>query len=431
MYADTEDRIRQAIAGSIEACFIIFGERDDTQRPCPLSLAKFSASACSHSRTQLGLVVNTETLCISMPPKKLAAIAQLITQKFHDGRRQISIVEGATLLGNLEHAGCHFPWFRQAYSTIRSSFNTALSKAKKRSSLVNTYIDAKRLEGASFDDYHSNLARFHRRQIEREIFRQGGQEHKIWITPDFRNDLNLISSLVSDASLWNTPIPHIIPRVHDFNAYCDSCQYGAGGFSTELGFMWHWFWPSKVSHSKNTIVLDMDFDHPTGTTHINLLEYAALLITYAIAKEILAENPTLADHSYPTVEIHTDNTSALCWTKKTIASSDSVAKHLARLACSLQINTRLGLVASHIEGASNCIADSISRCTPDDSPIVCQLQALQARHSELQNCKIYQVPPELGSLLTSLLLRKSDPPTIMWQNHKGRLRAVNGTSQRG
>jgi len=411
LYADIRKCLPQAQAASCEGCFTVFGELMPDIRPSPLSEEKFRATRCSPIRQQLGLIINTNTMCICIPEAKLAILADIISKRFHPHRNSITILEGAELLGNLDHLGSVIPWFRHVYSNIRASFNTCIRAVNKQIEQSEDYITAL----SQLDSYSGfelkNYLRFIARWKARTIYHHEGSSPTIFLTKDFKNDINLIRTLVEDRDLWITPIPHIIPRVHPYTAYCDSCMYGAGGFSTELGFFWHIYWPQHA--------LPLDDQSSNRTTHINMLEYLAITITYAIAQRILRHNPTLASDTYPTILINSDNTTACRWATNTVASSSSITKHVARMACALQINARLGLHVQYIEGGLNIVADALSRLpvlTPFCSTnFELQLNAVLHAHPCLQNCSAYQLPPNLLSLITALLSPTAEELTLQWR----------------
>jgi hypothetical protein len=72
-------------------------------------------------------------------------------------------------------------------------------------------------------------------------------------------------------------------------------------------------------------------------------------------------NPSIAPDSYPIILNHSENTSAVSWATKTISSSTPIAKHIARIACFLQLKARLGLKVAYIEGENNNVSDDSSR----------------------------------------------------------------------
>jgi hypothetical protein len=405
LYADLKRRILQAIAASIEACFIIFGTRDDRLRPCPLSVEKFSLLRCSPIRQQLGLVLNTNTMCLCIPSSKLEKLQQLLSSKFHPNRKQITVLEGATLLGNLDHLASHLPWFRHTYRSIRSAFNSAVSHLHRAEEETDSYIHllgrCDSLTGTKLSHHHRIMSKW----LASRVY--SNRDTKINLTIPLQNDLALLRSLTLDQSLWITPIPHIIPRTPSFIAYCDSCLMGAGGYSPDLKFFWFFQWPKPEEEAL------------VDETHINILEYLAILITYTIAQQRLRAEPTLAPDSYPTILIHSDNKTAVSWAESTISSTDPIAKHVARLACLLQIHARLGLKVAYIEGKTNVVSDDLSRLyTYSDSPLFAlsdQIQSLQDKWPQLQNCDHCLLPPNLLSLLTTVLSRRADKLVLEWK----------------
>jgi hypothetical protein len=421
LYADLKKRILQAIAASIEACFIIFGARNDNLRPCPLSLEKFQLLSCSPIRQQLGLIINTNTLCICIPSSKLEKLQQLM-RPLHTQRRQITVSEGAKLLGNLDHLASHIPWFRHLYLSIRSTFNVAVARFHRAIERSDTYIH---LLGQSDHLSGSQLA-VHQRFIAKWLSSQlySDSNSTFFLSTPFRNDLAIIRTLVSDQSLWVTPIPHIIPRTPSFTAYCDSCMTGAGGYSPELKFLWYIQWQPH----------DAPIDGLLGDeTHINILEYLAILITYAIAQRCLLSNPAQAPDTYPVINISSDNTTAVSWAQKTISSNNPIAKHAARIACLLQLNARLGLKVAYIEGDKNIVSDALSRLySNSSSPLLpSAIQTLQERFQSLASCTHCPVPPNLLSLITRLFSRDAAKLVLEWPASKKQRKQDNNSIETG
>jgi hypothetical protein len=159
-------------------------------------------------------------------------------------------------------------------------------------------------------------------------------------------------------------------------------------------------------------------------THINSLEYLAILITYAIAQHTLRQNPGLASHTYPTIHIFSDNTTACGWSCKAASSHNKIAKHITHIAGSLQLRARLGLHVSHIKGEDNVVADAISRI-PIDSPVPFQLNSIKQAHPILMNCQACPIPPRLLSFISLLLSAKPEKLTIQWLSINKQLIPVN------
>jgi hypothetical protein len=425
LICDIKGRIEQSMAASLDSGFTIFGAWNDAARPCAISLEKLFQTMCSPIRTQLGIVVNTNHMTISLPQTKIQKLAHLL-KPFHDNRHRMSLIEGAELLGNLDHIGGVIPWFRHIYVGIRESFNSILHNANINVHNSAEYIDAVK----AIDQYHGderlNYLRFVAKQKYKILYHSGEANKKLNISIPFRNDINLISTLATDEELWITPIPHLIPREHPFTAHCDSCQQGAGGYSESLGFLWYIQWPKK-----NYMIEEMLNDD----THINIYEYLSILITYSIASSIVESQPSITSETYPTINIFSDNSSAVAWSKKGISSSNPIAKQIGRLACSLQLNNNLGLHVSHIEGERNVVADCISRLftnVPFTDTLFCEkLQSITQEHPILKACKHYHPPPKILSTVMLLLSDKSDRLTIRWQKIEGRLTPVSNSTSTG
>ena len=71
--------LRPALAASVEALFIILGEPDEKLRKSPLSMDKYYESRCSHSRKQLGYLINTRLLTVSITAERRAEILDILT----------------------------------------------------------------------------------------------------------------------------------------------------------------------------------------------------------------------------------------------------------------------------------------------------------------------------------------------------------------
>jgi len=419
--ADRLTPIIQAAAASIESGFIIFGDRADHLRPCPISLPKYRQHKCSPVRRQLGININSNTLCLSLPSDKRQALVDLL-KKFHSKRLEVPILECAELLGHLAHISTIFTWSTNLYLNIRESFNSTLRQLYLSTAdsalLSNAIRHCEQLEGLERTNQLRHVAKLRAKAIySRHLNRT------IYLSKDFHRDVDLISTLANDHDFWVQPIPHIIPRAHTYTAFCDSCMYGAGGYCPDLNFFWHLAWPSSNSYTLSDVLGD-------DTTHINIYEYIAILITYAIAASRFKS--THIHETYPTINILSDNTAACAWASKGMSSSDTRAKHIARITCSLQLHSKLGLVVNHIEGEANCIADAISRLILTPSrPLSLQVLELQQLYPSLRDCTLCQVPCKLNSLLTQVLSAKSGTLAIRWQRTNGQLSPVVGSSSNG
>ena len=70
LMAEIRGYIKYAIVASIEALFILLGFPETEKRRLALSIDKFLKSDCSYQRVQLGFVVNTRLMTVSLPEDK-------------------------------------------------------------------------------------------------------------------------------------------------------------------------------------------------------------------------------------------------------------------------------------------------------------------------------------------------------------------------
>ena len=126
LIADVIDHILTAMAASIESLFLLFGFPDETLRRSPLSMEKFAKFKCSWIKEQLGIIINTRDMTISLPPAKITRLQNLLQKTWHPKRKTFTLLEGTVLLGFLEHAAQICPWGRYLYCCLRHSVQTSV-----------------------------------------------------------------------------------------------------------------------------------------------------------------------------------------------------------------------------------------------------------------------------------------------------------------
>jgi len=101
LYAEVKAFLPQTIASSVLALYLILGFPDDTRgiRDC-ISWEKFTKTF-SHRRKALGWIVDSRTLCVSMPPAKRDNLIDAIVKALRSSH--LTMQELAILLGLLSH----------------------------------------------------------------------------------------------------------------------------------------------------------------------------------------------------------------------------------------------------------------------------------------------------------------------------------------
>ena len=222
-----------------------------------------------------------------------------------------------------------------------------------------------------------------------------------YINSDIREELNFIRTVFGDPTTykWSSPIAHLIPRESDYESWQDSCLRGAGGFSILLHFWWTLEWPHVIE--KRTLRYLRKGDR--HLISINLLEYAAIIISLAAAILTWEQLPMNRQPNHPILLLWTDNTSAASWTKRIAGLKGPQGKTLARIFAHLLMFSDMGVNTDHIDGVDNVIADFLSRIRESDDFSQFSYSSLVQRFPQLKNCRHFQPSPELLSLIISAL----------------------------
>ena len=126
LMADVLKYIKIAMAASLESLYLTLGFPDETKRRSSLSIDKFYQAKCFWVREQLGLIINTRDMTISLPQAKIDRLLKMLDTTWHTNRKTFTLMEGTVLLGFLEHAAQICPWGRYLYGTLRHSVNLCL-----------------------------------------------------------------------------------------------------------------------------------------------------------------------------------------------------------------------------------------------------------------------------------------------------------------
>jgi hypothetical protein len=391
--------MKQTMAASIESLLIILGFKEIDKRRFALSLDKYFKTMCSYKREQLGLLVNTRAMIVSLPPSKIDKLIKILTN-WHSGRKSYTLRDIAELTGGLLHAAQIAPWAKYLFIAIQDSvraslrMNTKLNNANKKIVQYRKFIAEENL-GPAF----KTRAEFYRGKLTQEIW---NNSKRTFINRTMKAELLMIRQILSQPEKfrWSSPIAHLIDRIADYSAWGDSSLYGAGGFSLDLKFWWQLDWPKDIQGRNIKTIKTRD--PKTGETiSINALEYATVLINYAAATDAVALITDPTAPQFPVLLNWADNTAAISWTKKMCKSSEG-GKALSRILCSQMINNKLGLNASHVAGVDNVIADRISRVhTTNTNP---EFDILMQEFPNLQYCRRYHPSPNLVSQISQALL---------------------------
>ncbi len=86
MLALNADHMKMVLAAPIEAIIIVMGKPDVAVRQCPLAMDKWLELVISPKQTMLGLIIDTNRLTVSIPPKYLQEVLELLNSTWHPNR---------------------------------------------------------------------------------------------------------------------------------------------------------------------------------------------------------------------------------------------------------------------------------------------------------------------------------------------------------
>ena len=226
---------------------------------------------------------------------------------------------------------------------------------------------------------------------------------KFFMNRTLRWELDLITAALQASWInMNHPIGHMVPsRDPRAPARSDSSLFAAGGYSTELGFWWYLEWPAEIQRQTLRFVVKYKTDKG-DIISINVLEYAAMIITYVAGYHVMAQLAPSQTDPFPLLELWADNTTAESWILKASKAS-KWGRALSRIQCALMINNPVGITSNYINTLDNVIADRLSRILRENL-IPFEFEKLSQEFPELRRCRRFRPSSELVSLLMEALL---------------------------
>jgi len=404
--ADIYPRIRIAQAASIEGLFQILGFPEKHLRRSVLSEDKYFEQACGPIKLQLGYRVDTRSMTVGFSNARLTALADLLSQ-WSSSRKSYTLKEAAKLAGLLEFIASMSTWVRFLTVSLKHAILMALR-------CNTTFIRTNPKFSTLIADTHllsTDMTTILKRDfaISKIMQQVWNTKKRFHITNSLRKELKLLYYLFSnpDTFPFTSPIAHIIEREPDFEAKGDACLDGAGGFSTGLSFWWFIEWPDYVKHKTVKYFIKYYYGAQSTRLSINLLEYIAIIISFAATITRVREGITLPQPN-PSVQIYSDNTTAISWTKRA-ASSTKEGKALAHILTSLLIhNPSIGLSSKFIPGSENTVADSISRMSTRSH--LSTFSSLTQTYPSLRGLHRFHPSPDLLSRIWDALSSKQVHP---------------------
>ena len=362
----------------------------------------------SYTNRILGVEINTRRLTFRVPENYVKDTAMLLKRHWHDGRQTFTILEIEVLAGRLGHIATSATWLSFLMSHVYTSIAFALNVEHRH--LICTSRDFRRLikeikqartpaDNSASCETQSRRASFAHSKAASLVHRS---RSKFRINPVLRRELSLIhQALTTPWVSFEKPIGHAVDRDPSGKARSDSSLSAAGGYSFDMKFWWHIIWPTEIRQRTHRYFVRIRAENGSIIS-INVLEYAAIIITQAAATHFFTVREPRADDPFPVVLYEADNSTAESWAVKACKAS-SIGRALGRLHCSLMINNPVGTLLGHVTSEDNIIADRLSRATTNPA-LSTEFHSLLQDFPQLHLCRRFQPSHELLSLIMDALL---------------------------
>jgi hypothetical protein len=226
----------QVLAALIEAIFVIMGKPDMTVQQCSLAMDKWLELIDAPKQRMLGLIINTNTLTVCIPPNYIKEILNLINNTWHLHCRCFTVREAQRLTGKLGNLAEGAQWVFHLLTHLYVSIAYALAANKQllvdsspKFRSICLYLKSDNFPCSVKDQLKHIIHAIKRvaRQIHHAKF-----EFNINKTRCQEIDFFCKKLLPKSNIIWETPIAHIIPWMPTFTSFGGSCLEGARGYST-------------------------------------------------------------------------------------------------------------------------------------------------------------------------------------------------------
>jgi hypothetical protein len=229
----------------------------------------------------LGLIINTNTLTVVIPPNYVKEVLNLINTTWHSHCHCFTVREAQRLTGKLGHLAEGAQWVFHMLMHLYASIAYALAENKRL--LIDSSPEFRSICLSLKIGNFPCLAKDQVKHINHSIKRAARQVHRAKFEFDINKtmpqeiDFFRVKLLPEFNIKWETPIAHIIPRMPRFTSFGDCCLEGTGGYSPLLGYWWHIPFPNKV---KQCPLLHKKDNKDGHLISINVLEFVTVIIIF-------------------------------------------------------------------------------------------------------------------------------------------------------
>ena len=415
--AEVRSEMPKAIHASLQALFMVFGYPDE-QRPGSLNVRKFKAVSCSEVQTQLGIVVDSRRMEITLPAKKFERLRSVLTKVWHRRRRRFKPLEAAQLLGLLRHAVAVAWWGKYTFLALQAALSKAIRlechRQQRNSVRVGPLEDLGPYERQWMMLITTTIHQHHSRRDLRVAFKLDW--HKLQEAPfttDMHSELDFLRHLFSleEQPHWKVPIAQVVDRSPHATAHADASLHGLGFACEPLAIILSLTIPMRI---QLRTLLYMSPEEARGNpafVPINDLELASAIFAYAAVKCAILADDSPINSEWPVLRLFSDNVSAIAHLNKGSARSER-SRALLRIYCCLAKGSKLSMNTEHVPGVDNILADKLSR---NSAAILKQplliLDHILRSFPQMRGAKLFLPSPELESLIWTALYNGELPGT--------------------
>ena len=354
---DNRRRVRRLLLHAVDDVFRPLSPGDDPARREPVSMKKLAAGDCSWGTIKqvLGWIIDSVDMTISLPPHRAARLLEVL-DSFPPTQKWTSPIRWHAALGELRSMALALPGARNIFSSMQHALTTAQSK--NRIALGKGVHDA-------LNDFR-------------------------WMHDNISTRPTRIAELI--------PLPPVAAGHHDASGKGAGGIWFPGsqltprmGYTSSAPLVWRHEWPPHITAR---LVTDTN---PSGCITNSDLELAGgLLHLDALVQSFDVRERTVLSQG--------DNLSTTFWERKGSTSTASAPAYLLRLFGIHQRVHRYIPRFDYISGASNHVADSLSRNFHLPWPDL--LSSLSAFLPQSAGCQVLTPSPQIVSAVTSALLRQ-------------------------
>jgi hypothetical protein len=207
----------QVLAALIKAIFVIMGKPDTTVRQCPLVMDKWLELIVAPKQRMFGLIINTNTLTVNIPPNYIKEVLDLINTTWHSHRHCFTVGEAQRLTGKLGHLAEGAQWV--FYLLMHSYASIAYARAENKQLLVDSSPKfcsiCLFLKMGNFFCSAKDQVKHINHAIKRAARQVHHAKFEFNINKTMRQEIDFFCKKLRPKSniKWESPIAHIIPRM--------------------------------------------------------------------------------------------------------------------------------------------------------------------------------------------------------------------------